>query len=133
MFNCVPHPRDNQIYEQRYACRLNLHVTMNHRSLFLKYILNLIRNALQCDQSCRLKPPVDLVRTLPAAGRLHTAWAGWQNIANLSQQEAFTVVNGHPVQLLYQCIRRYTCINQDSGAHNHALSSIFSEQDAVAG
>ena len=57
----------------------------------------------QGDHSGRLKPPVDLVPALPAAGLplllLPTAQAGWQNIPHLSKREIFTILNGHPVMV----------------------------------
>ena len=56
---------------------------------------------IQGDPSGWLKPPVDLVPTVLAAGgpvlQLPTAQAGWGNIPNLSQWEALTILMGHSV------------------------------------
>ena len=59
--------------------------------------------------------PVDLLPKVPA-GRycLRTAQAGWGNMPNLSQREAFTVVDGHPVTshlLLFIWTRNQTYVD----------------------
>ena len=49
------------------------------------------------------RPPFDLVLEALAADwlllYLPAAQAGWRNIQNQSQQEVFTIVNGHPLLL----------------------------------
>ena len=59
---------------------------------------------LQGDPSGRLKPPVDLLPTILAAGgpllQLPSSQAGWWNIQNLSQREVLTILMGHPVKAL---------------------------------
>ena len=61
------------------------------------------RGLLQGDRSGQLKPPVDLVPTVPAAGgpllQQPTAQAGWRNIPNLSQWEVFINNTDHPLEI----------------------------------
>ena len=70
------------------------------------------KSQLQGDPPGWLKPAVDLVLTVMAAGgpvlQVPTAWAGWRNIPNPRQREILTTRIGHHPVVMHSFTNSYS-------------------------